>query len=306
MHAPVLLSEAVRCVVTRKDGYYVDATFGRGGHSREILRNLDPGGRVLAIDRDPKAVADGRQEFTDEPRLEIVQASFSGLCQLLEERGRSAALDGILLDLGVSSPQLDDPRRGFSFLHDGPLDMRMNQAGGIGAAEWLAIVSLEEITSVLRDFGEERHARRMAQAILRERDIAPIDTTRRLADIVAAANPAWERNKHPATRAFQAIRIFVNHEIDELDAVLQQSLDSLRIGARLVVISFHSLEDRRVKRFIRDQSRGPRLPRGLPVPEKEMGIRMRRLGRPIRPAASEVAANHRSRSAIMRVAEKLQ
>lgn len=305
MHFPVLLQEAVDCLVTHVDGLYVDATFGRGGHTREILRRLDSSGRVLAIDRDPQAYAAGIKEFANEPRLMLEQAKFSQLGRLVGQYGWSGRVNGILLDLGVSSPQLDDPARGFSFSDDGPLDMRMDPAEGVSASEWINQAAEEEIARVLKEFGEERYARRIAHAVVSSRKERTIRTTHQLSEIVARANPSWERDRHPATRTFQAIRILVNREMEELDAVLQKCPDLLAVGGRLVVISFHSLEDRRVKRFIRAQTKvAPQSRRMPPVPAGT--IRMRRLGRFVRASASEIEQNVRSRSAIMRAVEKTQ
>jgi 16S rRNA (cytosine1402-N4)-methyltransferase len=296
-----MLQEAVDFLVTDSAGCYVDGTFGRGGHARAILDRLAPGGRLLAIDHDPEAIAAARDTLAGDPRLLIEHASFEELDALLARHGMSGRVSGVLLDLGVSSPQLDDPRRGFSFQHDGPLDMRMNPARGVSAAQWLARASAAEIEQVLREYGEERFARRMAAAIVRERAAEPIGTTARLARIVADANPAWERGKHPATRAFQAIRIFINGELDALASVLRQALAALLPGGRLVVISFHSLEDRIVKRFMRDHSR-PSPRSGLPLAEQPP---LRRLGKALRAGPAEIDQNPRARSAVLRAAEKL-
>jgi 16S rRNA (cytosine1402-N4)-methyltransferase len=301
MHTPVMLQEAVDFLVTDSAGCYVDGTFGRGGHARAILGRLAPEGQLLAIDHDPEAISVARSDFTGDPRLIVEHASFDELSVLLGRHGMSGRVNGVLLDLGVSSPQLDDPRRGFSFLHDGPLDMRMNPSRGLSAAAWLARARAEEIERVLREYGEERFARRMAAAIVRERAAEPIATTARLAQIVAAANPAWEKGKHPATRAFQAIRIFINGELDALASVLRQALAALLPGGRLVVISFHSLEDRIVKRFMRDHSRAPSGP-GMPT---GAAAQLRRLGKALRADPGEVERNPRARSAVLRVAEKL-
>ena len=302
MHTPVMLQEAVDFLVTDPTGWYVDGTFGRGGHSRAILGRLAVGGRLLAIDRDPEAVsAAGAAVLADDPRFTIEQASFAELARVMHRHGMQGGVHGILFDLGVSSPQLDDPHRGFSFLQDGPLDMRMDPHAGRSAAEWIARARAEEIERVLREYGEERFARRMAAAIVRERASAPIHTTTQLARIVAAANPAWEKGKHPATRAFQAIRIFVNGELEALVTALAQAAELLRPGGRLVVISFHSLEDRIVKRFMRDASRHSGQP-GMPA---VVAPRLQRLGRAIRPCEAEVASNPRARSAVLRVAERL-
>lgn len=300
MHTPVMLRDAVDFLVTDPAGCYVDGTFGRGGHAREILDRLGPAGRLLAIDRDPAAIA-AAQAFCSDSRFTIEHASFAELARVLDRCGIHSGVHGVLLDLGVSSPQLDEPGRGFSFLHDGPLDMRMDPSTGRSAAEWLGRARADEIERVLRDYGEERFARRIAAWIVRERAHVPIHTTGQLAQIVARANPAWEQGKHPATRAFQAIRIFINGELEALAAGLEQAVAALRPGGRLVVISFHSLEDRIVKRFMRDASRHG-APHGIPVAAVPT---LARIGRAIRPAQAEVAANPRARSAVLRVAERL-
>lgn len=304
-HQTVLLEQAVDALIRDAGGRYVDATFGRGGHSARILAALSTQGRLLAIDKDAEAVAEARRRFGDDPRFDIEQGSFAALLQWLDQRQWRGRLDGLLLDLGVSSPQLDRPERGFSFLHDGPLDMRMDTTRGESAAQWLARASETEIVRVLKEYGEERFARRMARALVRAREEAPIDRTGRLAEIVKAAHPAWEKGKHPATRAFQAIRIHVNDELADLESVLEQAMEALAPGGRLVVISFHSLEDRLVKRFMRREEKGPPLPRGLPVTESQVPRRLRTLGKPVRASENERADNVRARSAIMRAAEKL-
>ncbi len=304
-HTTVLLNEAVEVLVTDPDGFYVDGTFGRGGHSAAILENLSERGRLLAVDKDPEAVAAGRARFGSDPRFEIVRGSFGDLKAHVAERCPAAGVTGILLDLGVSSPQLDSAERGFSFLRDGPLDMRMDPESGQSAAQWLAVAEEKEIARVLKEYGEERFGRRMAAAIVRARAVEPIVGTRQLAELVAAANPAWEKGKHPATRAFQAIRIFINRELEDLQHLFGDVLELLAVGGRLVVISFHSLEDRLVKRFIREQERGPKLPRGLPVRDVDVPRRMRSLGKPVKARENEVSDNVRARSAIMRAAEKV-
>ncbi len=304
MHETVLLHEAVTALVTRPDGIYVDGTFGRGGHSREILAKISDGGRLLAIDKDPAAAEAARQLAADEPRLAFFHGSFIALPHQLHRMGIDK-VDGILVDLGVSSPQLDQGDRGFSFSQDGPLDMRMDNSSGETAAQWLAVASKEDIASVWKEYGEERFSKRIAAAIVEAREEEAITTTARLASIVSAANPRWEKHKHPATRAFQALRIHVNRELGDLEDLLAASLDLLREGGRLVVISFHSLEDRIVKRFMRDMSRGKALPRGVPVMDEELERQLRTLGRAQRAEDVEVAANPRARSAIMRVAERL-
>lgn len=303
-HETVLLHEAVDSLVGSPAGLYVDGTFGRGGHSREILSRLDADAHLFAIDKDEEAERDALTLASEDTRFSFARGSFASLPALLEERGLGP-VDGILLDLGVSSPQLDQAERGFSFQHDGPLDMRMDRSRGESAAQWIAAASEQEIIDVLREYGEERFARRIAGAIVAARAEAPLTRTSQLASIVKAAHPRWEKHKHPATRAFQAIRIRVNRELDDLKDLLSLALSVLAVGGRLVVISFHSLEDRLVKRHFRDMSRGPQLPRNLPVKASESGAQMRLLGKAVRASDTEVSANPRSRSAIMRSAEKL-
>ena len=305
MHQTVLLREAVDALVTDRSGYYVDGTFGRGGHSREILAALGDEGRLLAIDKDPQAMAVAEQLKESDGRFDCEHGSFAQLPHQLRRKGIDA-VDGVLLDLGVSSPQLDDGARGFSFNHDGPLDMRMDTSGGITAAQWLSKADHAEIASVLREYGEERHAGRIANAILDARAEAPLETTAQLARVVSEANPSWEKNKHPATRSFQAIRIWINRELGDLEEFLDAACGLLRPGGRLVVISFHSLEDRMVKRFIRRMEKGPDVPRGVPLREDQLQRSMRSLGKPIRASAAELSDNPRARSAVMRVAERLQ
>lgn len=306
-HCPVLLAEALEQLAVHEEGIYVDGTFGRGGHSRAILDCLGPHGHLLALDRDPEAIGAGRIMAQADSRLELAHAEFSRLDELVRQRGWGGQVAGILLDLGVSSPQLDTPARGFSFLQDGPLDMRMNpQAPGPTAAQWLARARETEIARVLRDLGEERFARRIARALVQARQQRPIEGTRRLAAIVAAANPAWEQRKHPATRSFQAIRIFINRELEELSVGLERALQVLAVGGRLVVISFHSLEDRLVKRLFKQGARGDVLPRGVPVPATQIRPRLRLPISMLRAGPMEVATNPRARSAVLRVAEKLR
>lgn len=305
-HRSVLLHEAVDLLVTDASGLYVDGTFGRGGHSREILARLNEQGFLLAFDRDPEALEVANRDFAGERNFECVYASFASMAAELERRGWRGEVTGILLDLGVSSPQLDTAARGFSFMHNGPLDMRMDTGQGQTAAQWLAEASVEEMIRVFRDFGEERYAKRIAAAIERERAVKAIETTAELADIVSRAHPAWEKGKHPATRVFQAIRIHINGELEQLAQVLDQALDLLAVGGRLVVISFHSLEDRVVKRFMKRQSRQvDDLPARLPVRAQAVSARMRLVGKALKPGVAELADNIRARSAVMRVAEKL-
>lgn len=306
VHHPVMLAEVMEALAVKSGGYYVDATFGRGGHARALLERLGPGGRLMVMDKDPQAIAWAREVLGGDPRVIIVQDSFARLEEEIRCAGWMGKVDGILLDLGVSSPQLDDPRRGFSFRKEGPLDMRMDPAQGISAAQWIACASEQEIATVLREFGEERFERRIARAIVAARREQAITTTAQLAAIVAAANPAWEQGKDPATRTFQAIRIHVNRELEDLEQGLRQTLEVLAPGGRLVVISFHSLEDRMVKRFMRRQSQGAPLPRGVPVMEEARDRTLRVVGKPRYATSGELAANPRARSAVLRVAEKLQ
>lgn len=304
-HITVLLDEAVTQLVTDPAGVFVDGTFGRGGHSRLVLSQLNEEGRLIGIDKDPEAIAVGKALMDEDGRFEIEQGSFAELSQWVDQRGLRGQIDGVLLDLGVSSPQLDDPERGFSFSNEGPLDMRMNPDVGQSAADWVATASEKDIADVLFTYGEERFGRRMARAIVEARQETPITTTKQLADIVAAANPKWEKGKHPATRAFQAIRIQVNRELDDLIDCLDEALEVLKVGGRLVVISFHSLEDRIVKRFIRRHVRGEDIPKDLPVTQDMLNQRLKSLGKPVKAGADEVETNYRSRSAVMRIAEKI-
>ncbi|MCB1888425.1 MAG: 16S rRNA (cytosine(1402)-N(4))-methyltransferase RsmH [Rhodocyclaceae bacterium] len=301
-HITVLLEEAVDALSVRAEGVYVDGTFGRGGHSRAILARLGPTGRLLAFDRDPRAVA--AAEAINDPRFTIVHEPFSALAEVLDDLGFDA-VDGLLLDLGVSSPQLDEAERGMSFRFDAPLDMRMDTSRGRTAAQWLAEASVGQITEVIRDYGEERFAHAIAKAIVAARTGQPVATTGQLAALVEKAVRTREPGQHPATRTFQALRIFVNQELEELSLVLPRCVDRLRPGGRLVVISFHSLEDRIAKRFMRDASRPPQLPSRLPLRASELPQpRLALVGKPVRPGEAEVAANPRSRSAVMRVAER--
>lgn len=302
-HVSVLLQEAVAGLNVRADGVYVDCTFGRGGHSREILARLGTGGRVIALDRDPEACA-AKGSLTDE-RLQLLHRNFGALHEAMHEVGVTH-VDGVLLDLGVSSPQLDDAARGFSFRHDAPLDMRMDTSRGCTAAQWLAQAEESEIREVIRDYGEERFAKQIAASIVEARARGPIGTTRELARIIAEAVRSREPGQDPATRTFQAIRIHINQELEELTRVLPQCMDALAPGGRLVVISFHSLEDRIVKRFLREQSRPPAMPRKLPLRAAQIPQpRLRLIGKAQRPSGREVASNPRARSAIMRVAERI-
>jgi len=307
-HVTVLLDEAVAALAVRPDGRYIDGTFGRGGHSRLLLRMLGPDGRLLGFDKDPMAIATGQALAAEDGRFVVVQRSFAELSDELRERGWMGTVSGVLLDLGVSSPQLDDPDRGFSFLSDGPLDMRMDPTRGASAAQWLADAPEDEIARVFKEYGEERFAKRMARAIVQRRGEAPFTRTADLAKVVTDANPAWEKGKNPATRAFQGLRIFINNELGDLERGLDAALEALEVGGRLVVISFHSLEDRIVKQFMRRHAKGEadKLPRDLPIIPKSFEPRLKLLGKPQYASDEEVKANPRSRSAIMRVAEKLR
>lgn len=303
-HRPVLLSEVLEGLAVRLEGIYIDGTFGRGGHAAAILDRLGADGRLYAIDKDPDAVQAGMDRFGRDARFRIQRGTFAMLGQLARELGIAGRVSGVLLDLGVSSPQLDDPARGFSFLKDGPLDMRMDPEHGQSAAQWLAQAGEAEITQTLFEFGEERFARRIAQAIVRERTERPIATTQQLAELIARAAPSRERHKHPATRSFQALRIQVNQELRDLETALEQVVDVLAPGGRLAVISFHSLEDRMVKRFLRRESRGEELPLDLPITGGPKPGRLRLIGKAVRAGDAELAANPRARSAVLRVAER--
>jgi 16S rRNA (cytosine1402-N4)-methyltransferase len=307
-HVTVLLDEAVAALAVRPDGRYLDGTFGRGGHSRLLLRQLGPDGCLLGFDKDPLAIATGQALAAEDGRFVVVQRSFAELGAELAQRGWTGTLSGVLLDLGVSSPQLDDPERGFSFLHDGPLDMRMDPSRGISAAQWIATADEDDIVRVLREYGEERFAKRMARAVVQRRAVQPFERTADLAQVLTVANPAWEKGKNPATRAFQGLRIFINNELGDLEAGLEAALEALGVGGRLVVISFHSLEDRIVKQFMRRHAKGEAdtLPRDLPIIPEKFVPRLKLLGKPQYASAEEVKANPRSRSAVMRVAEKLR
>ncbi len=305
-HVPVLLEETLQALKVRKDGFYVDATCGRGGHTQAILEKLGPQGRVLALDRDPQAVTAVRARCAGDARIEVQQAAFSRLGHLLGERNLNGRVHGVLLDLGVSSPQLDEPARGFSFRHDGPLDMRMDPTSGVSAAQWINAAPEEEISRVLHEYGEERYARRIARVIVRERAQSPLTTTRQLAELIARAVPSRERSKDPATRSFQAIRIFINRELKEIEQTLPQAVQALASGGRLVVISFHSLEDRIVKRFLRAEAKGEELPLELPVRASEIQARLKLVGKAVRASAAEVQRNPRARSAVLRMAERTE
>ena len=304
-HLPVLPTETLAALNLHPNGIYVDGTFGRGGHTAAILKGLGPHGRLLALDRDPDAARWAAQQFGDDPRFTFIQTPFRRLATVLKEQGCLGQVNGILLDLGVSSPQLDDAERGFSFRRHGPLDMRMDPLAGVSAADWLNRIGEAELDQVLVEYGEERFHRRVARAIVSARQQTLLTTTTQLATLVAAVVPTREPGRHPATRTFQAIRIAVNDELGELQAALPQAVSALATGGRLAVISFHSLEDRMVKQFLREQAKGRELPLGLPVMGKPEGQTLRLIGRAIRPGAAEAAANPRAHSATLRIAERL-
>lgn len=304
-HIPVLLNESVDALVLAANGIYVDGTFGRGGHSQEILSRLDESGVLRAVDQDVTAIGVADELFANEKRFDIAHANFEQLEPLCKQWGVAGKVDGVLLDIGVSSPQLDDASRGFSFMNDGPLDMRMNQSDGITAADWIAEVEEEELANVIYQYGEERNSRRIARYIVNARQEQAIETTSQLANIVAKASKQRDKNKHPATRTFQAIRIFINKELDVLERVLTAAVNVLKPGGRLVVISFHSLEDRIVKVFMREQSQGKPVPRGVPKLPEQNELTLKLVGKAVKPSADELVLNPRARSSVLRIAEKL-
>ena len=310
-HISVLLHESIDGLAIKPDGTYIDGTFGRGGHSRQILSQLGEQGRLFSIDRDPHAIAEA--QTIDDPRFTIIHGPFSGMAKYAEERGLVGQVDGVLLDLGVSSPQLDDAERGFSFMKDGPLDMRMDPTSGIPVSQWLMEADLDDITWVIREFGEDKHARRIAKAIVAYRENEenePLTRTGQLAKLISDAAPrSFKEKKHPATRSFQAFRIYINSELEEIDTALKGAASILAPEGRLSVISFHSLEDRMVKRFIRKESKGPEVPHGIPMTEAQIkalgSANLKPIGKAIKPSKQEVDINTRSRSSVLRIAEKL-
>ncbi len=303
-HQAVLLEEALESLNIRPAGVYIDATFGRGGHSRAILQKLNEEGRLIAFDQDLEAVAYAEQAFADEPRLTIEHCNFNQVADVVARYGLTKKIDGVLMDLGVSSPQLDDAERGFSFLRSGPLDMRMDTTQGESAAQWLSKVKYGDLVYVLRKYGEEKFAKRIAAAIVDRREESEITETGDLAEIISTAIPVKEKHKHPATRSFQAIRIYINKELQAIEEGLEAVVSTLAIGGRLSVISFHSLEDRIVKRFMRDISSRPKLPAGLPVMEVDIEVPFQLVAKPVIAGEKELAANPRSRSARLRVLER--
>lgn len=304
-HNAVLLTETIDGVITDDNGFYIDGTFGRGGHARELLKQLGGGARVLAFDKDPEAITIGKLLEQEDSRFEIHHGSFAEIAAVVTAKGYEGKVSGILLDLGVSSPQLDDAERGFSFMKEGPLDMRMDNASGMTAAEWLAVASEEEITTVLKVYGEEKFGLRIAKAIVAERIERPLTTTLELAELIDKARPVKEKHKHPATRSFQGIRIYLNKELDDLKTCLNDGLEMLAVGGHFSVISFHSLEDRIVKKFIQKHVKGDDFPAGLPVLDSQLNKRLKSLGKAQKASASELDVNVRARSAVLRVAEKL-
>jgi 16S rRNA (cytosine1402-N4)-methyltransferase len=304
-HKPVLLKQVLDGLNIRRNGIYVDCTYGRGGHSAAILEQLDDDGRLFVFDRDPLALRHAELLFGDDPRVVAIHGAFSRLTEKLRGYQVIGAVDGLLFDLGVSSPQLDDGNYGFSFLRDGDLDMRMDPGAGISAMDWINHADLEDIEEILRTYGEERYARRIARAVVEARAHEPVTRTRQLAGIIAATVPTREKTKDPATRSFLAVRIFINNEIGELEAVLKQVNEVLKPGGRLVIISFHSLEDRIVKRFMRNEARGNRYPQDIPVTEDQMTPTLKLVGKAIKPSAEEIKQNPRARSAVLRVGEKI-
>ncbi|HRD69573.1 MAG TPA: 16S rRNA (cytosine(1402)-N(4))-methyltransferase RsmH [Legionella sp.] len=304
-HHSVLLHESIAGLAIKPDGIYFDGTFGRGGHSQEILNQLGEHGRLFAIDKDPDAIEFAKERFGADKRFKILHGSFARIKEFAAEEYVLGAVNGILLDLGVSSPQLDNPERGFSFMQQGPLDMRMDLTQSVNAAKFINEAEMNEMATVFRTYGEERFAGRIARAIVEARQEAPITTTLQLAEIVKEANPKWEKHKHPATRVFQAIRIHVNEELTDLSSCLEQCLEVLTPGGRLAVISFHSLEDRIVKQFMRNKEQGERLPPEVPVRYEETKTNFKRVGKAVMPKDVEVKENVRARSAVLRIGEKI-
>lgn len=304
-HRSVLLGESINALGIKADGIYVDGTFGRGGHSRAILQALNDTGRLIAIDKDLEAIDYAKQHFAHDPRFTIAHGTFAHLADIAKELGVYGQINGILLDLGVSSPQLDNAERGFGFMHDGPLDMRMDSTQALDATRFVNEADATEMAIVFKQYGEERFAGRIARAIVSAREVSPIMTTAVLAEIVKEANPKWEKHKHPATRVFQAIRIHINQELTDLTDCLKQCVGALAVEGRLAVISFHSLEDRIVKQFMRDQEQGIQLPMGVPIRANEIKTFFKRVGKAVKPSDVEIKENVRSRSAVLRTGEKI-
>lgn len=305
-HQPVLFKQVLNAMAVKPDGVYVDGTYGRGGHAIEILAQLNEKGRLVLMDKDPQAIACAQQNHSSDARVTIIHDDYAQMSKHLEQLGLKQQVDGVLLDLGVSSPQLNDAQRGFSFQHNGPLDMRMNPESGMSAAEWVMTAPEKEIASVLWELGEERFSRRIATKIIEYRQQQPIVDTATLAGLISSCLPAGKQHKHPATRSFQAIRIRINQELEQIKKILNDLFDILKIGGRVLVISFHSLEDRLVKRFFKRYATPPVLPKGLPIRDSDiaMTVRLRIIGKAIKATAEEVRQNPRSRSALLRIAER--
>lgn len=306
-HKPVLFHEVIEALQIKPDGIYVDGTYGRGGHSEAILAQLNENGRLLVMDKDPQAIADAMQKHATDKRVTVIHDDYAQMAEHMNRLGLQQLVDGVLLDLGVSSPQLDDASRGFSFQNNGPLDMRMNPEVGRSAADWIMTASEKEISDVLWQLGEERFARRIAGKVIEVRQEQPINDTQTLADLIRSCVPANKEKKHPATRSFQAIRIKINQELEHVQDVLDGVFDILKIGGRVLVISFHSLEDRIVKRFFKKHSQQAVLPRGLPLRESDIpvSIRLKAIGKAIKATKQELLENARSRSAVLRIAERV-
>lgn len=305
-HETVLLNEAVDALMIKPDGLYIDGTYGRGGHSQLLLERLGEKGRLIGIDKDPLAILHGNEIQKRDDRLSMSQGSFANLQIIAQDENILGQVDGVLLDLGVSSPQIDDPERGFSFLRNGPLDMRMDPNHGLSAAQWLQVAELDEITDVLKRFGEEKFGKRIATAIIERRKEKKLETTQQLVEIIDEAVPVKDKYKHPATRSFQGIRIFINDELSDLEAALDGILEILKPGGRMAIISFHSLEDRIVKRFIRKHVQGDDYPKDFPILEEQLNKRLKAIGKAVKASTEEIQKNTRSRSAVMRIAEKIK
>ena len=303
-HEPVLLDEVIKGLNIRPDGFYIDGTFGRGGHSREIIKRLNHNGRLLAFDKDPDAVMSVGTDLAQDERFEIIRGSFAMLMNYARQHEVEEKISGVLFDFGISSPQIDDNKRGFSFRYDGPLDMRMNATEGESVADWLNKAKETEIADVIYKYGEEKASRRIAKAIVYFRKNTPIKSTKQLTEIICNTIPSKKHDKHPATKTFQAFRIFINHELDEIKETLPQAMNVLSKGGRLVTISFHSLEDRIVKRFLRNQSRAKEQPQELPILQDYRDIKLKLIGKKIRPSEREISKNPRARSALLRIAER--
>lgn len=305
-HQSVMLEEAVTALDIKPEGIYIDATFGRGGHSQAILSQLGPKGKLIVVDKDPQAIAVANELKLNDPRVEVFQGSFKEIAHYCEEIGVFGKVDGVLFDLGVSSPQLDQAERGFSFMREGPLDMRMDPTKGVSASDWVNSAKEQDIVLVLKKYGEERFAKRIARAIIEKRETSKIETTKQFADLVTEAIPFCEKGKHPATRTFQGVRIYINQELEDLTSSLDVIIDVLAEGGRMVTICFHSLEDRIVKRFIQKQVKGDDFPPDFPVTAAELNPKLRKIGKALKPSHAEIQQNVRARSAVLRVAEKLK